>query len=143
MYRVKGLPITLLVCALFYNCSKSSLTKVEQDLVAKELRKNNPDETVFIELDKPPEIVGGISALIKNVIYPKEAIDNKIEGKVIILCTITKDGIAKDPKIIQGLEYGCNEAAIQAVLKTKYIPGEYKNRIVETQLTIPISFKLH
>lgn len=143
MCRVKLLFLILPLFVISSGCSSPShLTRKEKKLVNKKIKTGKPKDTVYIKLDHPPKIVGGLAALEENVVYPKEAIRHNIEGKVILLCTITKDGHVKNPRIIEGLGYGCNEAAIQALLKTTFIPGEYKHKPVDTEYTIPVVFKL-
>src|SRR5687767_13392260 len=66
-------------------------------------------DSVYSKVDVLPEFPGGMKALGKYVDgrkshkYPKEAQQNKIEGKVIIEFIIHEDGTPGDFKVIQGL----------------------------------------
>jgi len=79
-------------------------------------------DSIYSKVDVLPEFPGGMKALGKyvdgkNHHYPKEARENKIEGKVIIQFIINADGAPSDFKVIQGIGYGCDEAAVEAFKK--------------------------
>ncbi|WP_127122584.1 energy transducer TonB [Chryseotalea sanaruensis] len=81
----------------------------------------NPD-SVYTKVDVLPEFPGGMKALGKyvdgkNHYYPEQARKNKIEGKVIIQFIINADGTSSDFKVIKGIGYGCDEAAVEAFKK--------------------------
>lgn len=67
-----------------------------------------------------PEIPGGDRALRKKIEYPKEAIENKIEGTVTIQFFIEKNGETSGFKIIEGIGHGCDQAVITALKDTQY-----------------------
>jgi len=73
---------------------------------------------------KKPNYVGGTSALKKfiseNQKYPKAALDNHIEGTVVVKYTINHKGVVIDAKIISGIGYGCNEEAKRLVKLLKF-----------------------
>lgn len=79
-------------------------------------------DSVYSKVDVLPEFPGGMKALGKyvdgkNHHYPKEARKNKIEGKVIIQFIINADGTTSDFKVIKGIGFGCDEAAVEAFKK--------------------------
>jgi len=79
----------------------------------------------------------------KNLIYPIPAIKNNIEGKVTIEFTVGTDGSILNPKIINGLGHGCDEAAIDVVLKSpKWIPEILNSKPVNSIHQTDIIFKL-
>ncbi len=79
-------------------------------------------DSIYSRVDVLPEFPGGMKALAKyvdekNHYYPAEARKNKIEGKVIIQFIINTDGTASNFKVIKGIGYGCDEAAVEAFKK--------------------------
>jgi hypothetical protein len=52
---------------------------------------------------------------VRSIEYPKKARDNNICGSVIIEIEVDSLGIQRNPKIITGLGYGCDEAALKTV----------------------------
>lgn len=97
----------------------------------------------FIPYDQAPEPVGGFSAIQKNVIYPEIAQKSGVEGTVVIQCYIDENGIADDFNVLKGIpNTGLNEAAIEAVRKTKFKPAIRDDKNVGVWISIPIVFKL-
>ena len=68
---------------------------------------------------KKPIYDGGPKAMRefikKNMRYPQEAFDAKIEGTVVIKYRVDHQGKVVDAKVISGLGYGCDEEAIRLV----------------------------
>ena len=78
-----------------------------------------------------------------NVVYPKEAIDAGIEGKVFVEFYIEKDGTVSNAKVLQGIGYGCDEEALRVVgLMPKWAPGKVRGESIRVRYTLPINFKL-
>ena len=89
-----------------------------------------------------PEPIGGIAAITKNIVYPQMAIINNIQGIVYVMAYIDENGVPEDVKIVRGISSGCDEAAIEAVKKAKFKPGQNKGQNVKVKLTMAIVFKL-
>ena len=94
-----------------------------------------------------PSFRGGQQKLLEfignNVVYPKEAIDAGIEGRVFVEFYIEKDGTVCDAKVLRGIGYGCDEEALRVVgLMPKWSPGKQRGKAVRVRYTLPINFKL-
>jgi len=97
----------------------------------------------FIPYDEPPEIIGGIEALRRNAKYPEIAKEAGVEGTVVIQAYISDKGIVEDVIIIKGLpNTGLDQAAIDAVKKTRFKPAKQRDRNVGVWYSIPITFTL-
>ncbi len=93
-----------------------------------------------------PSYDGGPKAMTKfiydNLKYPKEALEEKIEGTVRVRYTINHLGEVVDAKIQSSLGYGCDEEAIRVIKLLKFqVP---KNRGIRAQFhkNANIRFKL-
>lgn len=80
-----------------------------------------------------PEYPGGMKALTKfiydNLRYPKEALENGVEGMVIVDYDIDFQGKVTATRVLQGIGYGCDEEACRVVKLLKFdVP---KNRGVK------------
>ena len=93
-------------------------------------------------LSAAPEPVGGASVVAQNVVYPELAQRFRIEGEVDVQVTVDQDGNVADAKVIKGIGFGCDEAALKAVKATKFNPIISGDEKVTTQLTLPIVFKI-
>lgn len=89
-----------------------------------------------------PTPVGGLESIMKNVTYPSLAKNAGVQGKVFLLAYINENGGVDDVKIVKGIGAGCDEAAIDAVKKSKFNPGKNKGLPVKVKLSLTINFKL-
>lgn len=97
----------------------------------------------FYALDQKPEPVGGLAALQRNVIYPEIAQEVGVEGTVFVKAHINSSGDVTECIILRGYDgTGLNEAAIEAIKKTKFTPAMQRDRKVSVWMSIPIVFKL-
>jgi periplasmic protein TonB len=94
------------------------------------------------KLDKYPEPVGGIEAMIKNVVYPVSAKDAGVEGKVLVKAIIDENGYVTETSILKSVNDDCDNAAMDAIKKTKFTPGIKDDKPVKAEVTIPVMFKL-
>jgi periplasmic protein TonB len=118
----------------------------ENDIISTSPPQPEEDEYeydgIFEAVEEMPKIIGGLSALQKNIYYPEIARKAGIQGKVFLEVVIGKDGEVEKIKVLKGIGIGCDEAAIAAVMKTKFAPGKQRGKPVRVQLGIPISFVL-
>jgi len=82
-----------------------------------------------------------------NLVYPQEAIDNKVEGKVAVQFIVTEDGMINDVQIKKDIGFGCGQAAVNVIesmnnMPEKWIPGAQRSRKVNVLITKYIEFKL-
>jgi TonB family protein len=127
------------------------VVKKEQATVLpeKEIIKKK-EETVIPEIE--PEIlcdvqvcpvpIGGMRGIQNILVYPEHALRYGIEGTVKIITTINNLGDVTKTQVLKGLGYGCDEAAQEAIRKTKFVPGINDNKASECNATIPIEFKI-
>ncbi len=92
--------------------------------------------------------LGGKKGIIKdivmeNLIYPKAAIDNNIEGDVILSYKVNNTGDVVECKVIKGLGFGCDEEAIRLVKMLKYEEVHNRGVKVTTNNKIKIPFRLN
>ena len=94
-----------------------------------------------------PSFRGGQQKLFEflgnNLVYPQEAIDAGVEGRVFVEFYIEKDGSVTDGKVLKGIGYGCDEEALRVIgLMPKWYPGKQRGKAVRVRYTLPINFKL-
>ncbi|MBI1932624.1 MAG: energy transducer TonB [Ignavibacteriales bacterium] len=94
------------------------------------------------EIDKMPEIKGGIQVLVKNIKYPESAKQEGIEGKVFVKANVDEAGNVESAEVVKSINKELDEAAISAIKLTKFIPGEKNGKFVIAEVVIPIHFKL-
>jgi len=104
--------------------------------------KDGPD-VKFIPYDEPPMPIGGYSAIKKNLIYPELAREAGIEGDVFVQFFVDKKGRVRDTIVIKGIpDTGLDEAACDAIRKTRFIPAKQREIPVGVWISVPVRFKL-
>ncbi len=97
----------------------------------------------FVAVEEMPEPIGGIEGIQKKIVYPEIAKRAGVQGRVYIKAFVDEAGNVKKAEVIKGIGAGCDEAAVAAVLKTKFKPGKQRGKPVRVQVSIPILFKLN
>ena len=100
------------------------------------------EDKYYEEMETPPSMNGGMEALSKLLKYPAEAQKNGIEGAVTLKAYIDKEGNVDRTKIVKGIGYGCDEAAAEAVRKSRFVPGQMNAMAVKSIVTITVRFEL-
>ncbi len=96
----------------------------------------------FVAVEEMPEPIGGIEAIQKRIVYPEIAKRAGVQGRVFVKAFVDENGNVIKAEIIKGIGAGCDEAAIKAVMATKFKPGRQRGKPVKVQVSIPILFKL-
>jgi protein TonB len=105
------------------------------------------DESVKLQVDKQATFPGGnqnINSFIReNIVYPKEAIEQEIQGSVMVSFVINAEGDIEDVKISKSAGSILDQAAISVIKKMpKWEPAMYQNKAVKTMYTLPVNFRL-
>ncbi len=110
-----------------------------------------------IAVDKGASFDGDINTYIsENLKYPKEAMDNRIEGRVVIGFKVDEDGYVKDPQVItenysfakganeSGIKPGILAAAAMEVIQkmSRWTPAEKDGKKVAMYYQQPFTFKI-
>jgi TonB family protein len=107
-----------------------------------------PDKNgVYQIVEEIPQYPGGEAAMMefvaKNVVYPKEAQDKGISGRVFVSFIVEKDGSVSNVELKRGIGGGCDEEAVRVIsAMPKWTPGKMKGEPVRVSYQIPIFFKL-
>ena len=95
-------------------------------------------KVVFIPYDDPPVAMSPIRPK-----YPEIAQEAGIEGVVVVQAFIDKKGRVKETIILKGIpNTGLDEAAMEAIRKTRFRPAKQRERAVGVWISIPVNFKL-
>ena len=111
-----------------------------------EEKKPEP-EKVFTAVEQMPQFPGGDAALMKylsnNINYPQVAMENGVQGRVIVQFVVTKNGTVGEVKVIRSVDRDLDKEAIRLCKSLpKFIPGKMNGQEVNVWYTLPITFKL-
>lgn len=122
---------------------------VEGESLSDELA-GNPDAAIpFAVVEEKPTFNGGDANdfskwVSENIVYPQDAQDRQVSGKVILQFTVTKEGDVKDVKVLKGVDPVIDAEAVRVVSASpKWAPGNQNNIPVAVNYTFPVIFKLN
>lgn len=104
-------------------------------------------EDTQIKPEVMPQFPGGEMSMMKflmdNIKYPKSAVADSIQGRVIVKFVVTKSGKISNIKVENSLHPALDVEAIRVVnLMPDFIPGKVGGKPVDTSYCLPISFRL-
>lgn len=94
-----------------------------------------------------PEFPGGLQEMYKflsqQIVYPTEAIDNNIQGKVYVQFIVERNGRITEVTVVKGVHKVLDSEAVRVISSMpKWKPGKYNGKVVRVRYTIPINFTL-
>jgi protein TonB len=98
-------------------------------------------------IEKAPDVMPSMPGLGKflsdNLVYPTEARENKISGKVAVNFIVDEGGRIIETKIINSVGFGCDEEAMRVIkLMPKWKPGLVNGKPVKVSFVQVISFRM-
>ncbi|HBX67516.1 MAG: hypothetical protein CL670_07990 [Balneola sp.] len=127
----------------YQGSSPIARTPSDLDSTSQNLSQDKEQQPEYVIVHSIPFLEGGNRALRKQIDYPKEAIDNEIEGTVSVLFTINKDGSTTNFEPITEIGFGCEEAVIKAIQESTFQPGQGNNQTAARYTwLVSVEFKL-
>jgi len=88
-----------------------------------------------------------LNYIYTNVLYPKSARENGIEGMNVVQFVIAKDGSVTNIQLVRDIGGGTGEAALRVVksmneMNQRWTPGYRAGKAVNVLYTLPVRFKL-
>lgn len=107
---------------------------------------SSDNDKVFTIVQQRPIFPGDINKwLADNIVYPKDAQTNNIQGTVYVNFIVEKDGSVSGVKVLRGVQGGnsLNDEALRVVsIMPKWQPGMQNGHTVRVQYMVPIHFVL-
>lgn len=120
-------------------------SKIEEKISVpppKELIEETKEPTFFLAVEEMPQPIGGLQGILEKITYPEIAKRVGIQGKVFVKAFVDETGNVVNAEVVKGIGGGCDEAALNAILKTKFTPGKQRGKPIKVQVTVPVLFKL-
>lgn len=115
-----------------------------------EILEKNPDAVIpFAAVENKPGFNGGDANdfskwVSENIQYPQDAIDSKVEGRVILQFTVSKEGDVKDVEVLRGVNELLDAEAVRVVSASpKWEAGSQNGVPVAVKYTFPVIFRLN
>ena len=147
-----GVPITE------FGANEEEIEVGEDETIAEEEAESEPEELpspvvappleklearpVLDFAEQMPDIDGGMGAYYIHIDYPEEAIDKGIEGRLVLAFVVEPNGRPTEIEVLRPLHPLCDSAAVDALRKTRFIPGKQNGRVVRVRMRLPVRFRL-
>lgn len=110
-------------------------------------KETNKDDGLFIDYEENAQFPGGDPACFKwiadNIKYPKDCMENGIEGRVIVNFAVEKDGSITDVKTMRSPDPSLTKEAERLIkAMPKFKPATQMGKPVRSRFTLPIVFRL-
>ena len=105
------------------------------------------DNTVYETAEHMPEFPGGDAALMQylsqNIVYPVDAEEAGIEGRVVVSFVVEKNGTISSPTVVKSVAPSLDQEAVRVVSgMPRWKQGLMGIHPVRVKYTIPITFRL-
>lgn len=122
-------------------------TYQEGRLLSGKCFQRDSTEMPFVPFEQMPMFPGGERALMQyltsNIIYPKKARKNNIQGNVVLSFVVEKSGKISKIEVLRGVGGGCTEEAVRVIEQMPpWEPGKTDGVPVKVRFTLPIRFRL-
>ena len=121
---------------------------VREQVIAEEPKAPEPEKVYTMAMvEQKPEFPGGEAAMYKwlsdNIVYPAAAIEQGIQGRVVVQFDISKTGAIDNVKVVRGRDQSLDKEALRLVKSMpKWQPGRNNGQPVKVTYTLPVTFKL-
>ncbi len=119
----------------------------KNEVIVEEKKPEPEKEEVFRAVEQMPRFPGGEAELMKylstHINYPTMAMENNVQGRVVVQFVVTKTGKIGEVKVVRSVDRDLDKEAVR-VCKTlpDFIPGKMNGQPVNVWYTLPVSFKL-
>ncbi len=107
----------------------------------------NQSKKVYESVEQMPEFPGGMEGLMRylqqNVQYPPIAVQNNVQGRVVVQFVIDETGQVGDVEVVRSVSEEVDAEAVRVVKSMpKFEPGRQNGEPVAVWYTLPIAFKM-
>ena len=117
-------------------------------LPAEDSEMQKPQDQAEEKVEKMPTFQGGDLQkfalwVYQSMKYPQEAVDKKIQGRVIVEFVVAKDGTVSSTKVLNNAPEILSAEAERVIKSSpKWEAGEHKGKKVNVKFVIPVVFKV-
>ena len=81
--------------------------------------------------------------LQSHINYPTVAMENNVQGKVIVQFVVTKTGKVGEVKVVRSVDRDLDKEAVRVCKSLPdFVPGRMNGQAVNVWYTLPVTFKL-
>ena len=119
----------------------------KNEVIVEEKKPEPEKEEVFRAVEQMPRFPGGEAELMKylssHINYPTMAMENNVQGRVVVQFVVTKTGKVGEVKVVRSVDRDLDKEAIRVCKSLPdFIPGRMNGQAVNVWYTLPVQFKL-
>ena len=122
------------------------------EMVIEDKEEEIVEEEIFFTVEEMPKFRGGglpefRTWVQQNVKYPQIALENGIQGNVVIQFVVGPDGKMTNFKVLQSPDKTLSDATIDVLkkaneMKNGWKPSKQRGKPVKVSFTLPVAFKI-
>ncbi len=121
--------------------------ELDKSTASPDYKPRQKEDEIFTQPEVMPEFPGGSAEMYKwvsaHLRYPEAAVQNNIQGRVIVKFVVTKTGEIDNVQIVRGVDKDLDREAIRLVKSMPaFKPGMINGEPVNTYFNFPFTFKL-
>lgn len=106
----------------------------------------SPDRTIArmatLDPSEQPDMIGGMGSLYMNIKYPREAVEQGIQGLVVLHFRVTVEGEPTHITVARSLHPLCDTAAVQGLRSVRFAPAVRNGKKIPVHMKLPVRFQL-
>lgn len=102
----------------------------------------------FAQIEVKPTFQGGDANTFSQWVnehlkYPKQAIQDKVQGRITLRFTVGADGVLRDAKVLRGVREDLDTEALRVISASpKWEPGKQDGKAVPVTFVFPVIYQL-
>jgi protein TonB len=122
------------------------------EMIIEDKEEDIVEEEIFFTVEEMPKFRGGglpefRNWVQQNVKYPQIALENGIQGNVVVQFVVGPDGKMTNFKVLQSPDKTLADATIEVLkkaneMKNGWKPGKQRGKPVKVSFTLPVAFKI-
>jgi protein TonB len=130
-----------------YDHDKNKIVSFREVPYATYFTEVKPGEWRYVQPDQPPMFVGGAGVLgyhMAQLVYPQEAQERLLQGKVTVTIQIDTLGHVKSYRLTQRVGRACDEEAMRVakVIPQTWVPARMGSHAVAVEYELPFNFNM-
>ena len=130
-----SLKVALMILVLLFSFTTSTAQTKKNDMA-------------YDVVEVMPQYPGGQIAMLKyimeNIKYPKQIMEEGIQGRVTVSFIVEKDGRVSNVRLLRSVQPSLDKEAIRVVKSMpKWTPGKQNGKPVRVRFNLPVMFKLN
>jgi len=127
---------------LSFGCQSGKNSNTNQSVNPPSIVESVYDSLIYEVVDVPPEPIDGLQSIQRKTKMPSAFLNSEyMDATVKIRAAINEKGDVIKMEVAKPFGFGCNEAATNAVLQSKFTPGKLNGKLVKVWITVVLRFK--